>query len=304
MKLAGLSQPPFSTSLVGVVKGALDFHGTRLSDAAAFGGSGHAFLINIHHELCPSGPYCWNYEPFYALVRNLGLEMVELGFFHPGTTAEERLRLFGALKAELDAGAPCGLMNMDDQLVAGYDGERLLLVQPWKDCCQTTPATLTFPQWPEFGGEVHASFWALRKAEPKAPAAARRESLAHALDRWRSPEKHSQPGYGIGPRAYDNWLAALPQHGGSHGNWWNATVWAECRRMAGAWFAELAGALDGDAAGQAAALAKEYAAISELLGRAAAKELPVGEKAQAVGAAKAAEEAAIGRVEELLAVLQ
>lgn len=303
MQLSGLKQPPFSTSLIGVVKGALDYHGIKLSDAAVFGGSGHAFLINIHHELCPSGPYCWNYEPFYALSRNLGLELADLGFFDAGSTAEERMKLLATLRLKLDAGVPCGLMNMDDQLIAGYEGDRLLLVQPWPDCCQTTPAALEFSAWPEFGGEVHANFWALGKVMPELPELAVRASLAHALDLWRSPEKHAQPGYGVGPRAYDNWLAALPQHGATHGNWWNAMVWAECRKMAGAWFDEFAATLEGPAAGQARELARAYAGIGALLEQVGDKALDSGEKARLLGEARAAEEAAIGQIEELLAAM-
>ena len=46
---------------MGVVKGAMDYSGIKTSDARAFGGSGHAFLINVHRQLCPSGPHCWDY---------------------------------------------------------------------------------------------------------------------------------------------------------------------------------------------------------------------------------------------------
>ena len=32
----------------------------------------------------------------------------------------------------------------------------------------------------------------------------------------------------------------LMEHGATHGNWWNATVWGECRNFAGAYMAEIA----------------------------------------------------------------
>ena len=50
-----LVQPPYDTGLVGVVKGALDHYGIDTAPAETFVLSGHAFVINIHEELCPSG---------------------------------------------------------------------------------------------------------------------------------------------------------------------------------------------------------------------------------------------------------
>src|SRR5512137_2355538 len=130
-KLEDLRQPPFNACLVGVVKGALDYYGNDVSAAAAFGGSGHAFLVNIHEQLCPSGPYCWKYGEFYSLVRNLGLEMIELGFCHNGSTPEERAAMEREVRERLDKGEPCGMGNMDNQLIYGYDDSRLLMTQPW-----------------------------------------------------------------------------------------------------------------------------------------------------------------------------
>ena len=51
MHLANLGIPPFNTTLMGVVKGTLDHYGLQVSDAMAFGLSGHAFIVNIHKEL-------------------------------------------------------------------------------------------------------------------------------------------------------------------------------------------------------------------------------------------------------------
>ena len=90
MKLENLSQGRLNTTMMGVVKAVLDFYHIDSSEAWAFGGSGHAFLINIHEQICPSGPYCWKYDVVQKLLRNLGLEMTDLGFFHQGSAPEER----------------------------------------------------------------------------------------------------------------------------------------------------------------------------------------------------------------------
>jgi hypothetical protein len=36
-----------------------------------------------------------------------------------------------------------------------------------------------------------------------------------------------------------NWIRAAPEHGSTHGNWWNAKVWSECRQMAARFFADV-----------------------------------------------------------------
>ena len=57
--IPNLKMYPFETTLMGVLKGVADYFDIAVSDAWLFGGSGHAFLINIHEQLCPSGPYVW-----------------------------------------------------------------------------------------------------------------------------------------------------------------------------------------------------------------------------------------------------
>ena len=90
MKLKDVRQPPFNTSLMGVMRGVADYYGYGLSTPALYGGSGHAFLINVHDQLCPSGPYVWDRKPFFRLLRNRGLEVRELGFFTSASPTEER----------------------------------------------------------------------------------------------------------------------------------------------------------------------------------------------------------------------
>jgi hypothetical protein len=304
MKLSNISQPPFQTTLMGVLKGALDYHGIGHSDAAAFGGSGHAFLINVHDEICPSGPYCWRYDSFWPLVRNVGLEVEDLGFFHGQSGPEERKAVEAKLRAALDAGVPCSMMNMENQLVTGYDDDRLLLAQPWECSPEVTPATLTFGTWAELGDEVHVNFFVLRKAEPAPRDQVIRDSLRWACALHFKPDEHSIERYGVGPRAYDNWAKAVEKGmGGSHGNWWNAEVWSECRLMASAWFRELSAADRPTRAELARLLVKDYAEIGELLKSVGDKTMPIPEKVSTIVELKARELRAVAHIETYLAVM-
>lgn len=302
MELEGLKQPPFNTTLLGVIKGALDYYGLVASPAWAFGGTGHAFLINIHKELCPSSPYCWKYDGFYQLLRNLGLEIVDLGFFHKGSLPEEWTALEKELRGLLDAGQACSVLNMENQLIYGYDNQALLLYQPWPRATATTPPRLSFGIRREFGTELHANFFTFRRTQPASTNVVVRASLSYALSLFEEPHRYAKQGYGIGPDAYDNWAAAAATHGASHGNWWNGMVWSECRKMAAQYFTEIAVKLP-DVAGPAKELAADYQLIAAQLEKLAAKELdPAGKKRIALDL-RQRELDAVGRIGKLLPML-
>jgi len=304
MTLDGLEQPGFNTTMMGVVKGVLDWYGIETSDAMAFGGSGHAFLVNIHKQVCPSSPYVWKYDGFFRLLGNLGLGVEDLGFFHKDSPPEERTGVERRLRAHLDAGHPCSFGNMENQLIRGYDDEKFLVIKPW-DCTkeEITPPMLSYGSWKEFGDECHVAFVAWEKGEPVDRMKTFRESLAYAVDLFRNPGNHSHDDYGVGPAAWDNWAAAMAEHGATHGNWWNATVWSECRKMAGDYFTEMAEQVEGDAATMCRDLAARYGEIAGMLERVADKELPVNDKAALIPDLKARDLAAIEKVKELLAAL-
>jgi hypothetical protein len=304
MKLENLSQGRLNTTMMGVVKAVLDYYHLETSEAWAFGGSGHAFLINISDDVCPSGPYCWKYDGFQKLLRNLGLEMTDLGFFHQGSTPAERAAVELKLKQSLDAGNPCSLTNMEHQVISGYDDKAFFTAQPWGDCCGGfPPATLTFGTWPELKDETHVNFFTFRKLAPADDATVVRDSLGYALDLFRNPDKYSLEQRGIGLKAYDNWTRAVAAgHGSSHGNWWNGTVWSECRAMASGYFSEI-GQKFAPVAGQARELSDAYREIADLLSKAANKEMePVG-KSALLSQTKDKEGRAIQQIETLLASL-
>ena len=303
--IPGLGMRSFNTSLMGVLKGVTEYYGLDHSDAWLFGGSGHAFLINIHDQLCPSGPYCWNPQTFRGLVGNLGINMRELGFYHSESPAGERERVEEALRENIDAGIPCSLLNMENQMVAGYDDEHLMLLKPWpKADLPITPGTLTYGTWEEFGEEVHVDFYAFTRADGMDEVTTVKESLEWAVDMVRNPLGHTGEGYSVGLEAYDAWAGAVEAgHGSSHGNWWNGTVWSECRRMASEYFSEISRGDEGEVAEIAGELVAPYRKLSELIGSAARKEGPSEEKIQALGEAREIEGNCTDRVEELLQAL-
>lgn len=301
MKLDNIKQAPFNTSLMGVIRGVLDYYEIKVSNGMAYGGSGHAFMINIHDVICPSGPYCWKYDGFYKLLRNIGLQMMDLGFFSKNQKIEERKRMEDILRQHLDAKRACSMMNMDNQIICGYDDKGFLLVQPWGSCCDVTPPTLTFGTWDELGDEIHANYFFYQKIHPADEATIIRDSLHHALDLFKNPKRYAFDKYTIGAGAYDIWISAHEQGTAhAHGNWWNATVWSECRAMAAEYFKEIAEKYNGNVSTIAGELNTQYKDIAELLNQVSDKEKAAAEKIPLLKQTKDKEMGAIKKIEQFL----
>ena len=303
MKIDNLTMPPLNTTLMGVVKGVLDYYGIEVSSARVFGVSGHAFLINIHKVLCPSGPYCWDTTGFLRLLRNLGLEMTDLGFFAPSSSHDERAAIEWKVRKLLDRGQPCSLLNLENQMIIGYDDDGFFTTQPWAPKVDFPPARLSFGTWEELGEEFRVSFFTFEKLPPADFRTAILESLDYALALHTNPVTVSVPEYGVGPDAYANWKAAVEEHGAGQGNWWNATVWSECRAMASEYFTEISRTFS-DGSEPAAELSIVYAEIAGLLGRVSEKEIPAAAKIALLEQAESKEAEAEAAISGLASVLR
>lgn len=304
MQLENLKVQPFNTTLMGVVRGVSDYLGLEYSDAMLYGATGHAFLINIHEALCPSGPYCWNPQTFHALLRNLGIEMADHGFFSQKSSPEQRAEIEKTLRDLLDRGVPCSLLNMENQLITGYDDTGFAATQPWAPHADFPPAHLTFGTWEELGEEIHMNFFSFQKCEPSSATAAIAAGLQCGADMFATPEHYTSEPYGAGGKAYEKWIGAVEGgHGKAHGNWWNATVWAECRKRAAEYLGEIA-----ESAPQTAALASELAAaykvIAANLERASDKEMAADEKITLLREIATAEAAAAGGLADMAAKIR
>ena len=275
MRIADLQQPPCNASLMGVVKGALDHYGLGCSEAEAFVLSGHAFVINIHEELCPSGPYCWRNFRFVELLRNLGLQLEELDTVPPNAGRGDRERVEELVRDCLDQGVLCSVLNLDHQLLRGYDDAGFILAQPWGEPgADTTPERMSFGTWQEYGFGPPMTFFRLACDDRRPDATSVDAALDFAVDAWRAPAQFAEEGYGFGADAYGNWLSAIDAgHAGEHGNWWNAVVWGECRERAGDYFQAIAASEYGGGVDQRLAreLAVDYRALARLLLRASDK---------------------------------
>ena len=163
-------------------------------------------------------------------------------------------------------------------------------------------ATGTFGTWDEcFSREGWAHFTVLsRSPTRRAVPEAARDALSFALELYRTPERHEVECYRIGYGGYENWMDCIRRGmGGSHGDWWNAMVWKECRWFAAEFFKEL-GELAGDAEKQCERLAQTYTAIFGALKEAGGREAPDADRLRALSEALKGEREAEAGIEALL----
>ena len=168
-------------------------------------------------------------------------------------------------------------MNLENQLITGYDADGFFTVQPWAPKVDFPPARLSFGTWQELGEGIHISFYTFEKVKQADQKISILESLDYAVDLHTNPSKYSLKDYGIGPDAYTNWINAAEEYGSSHGNWWNATVWSECRKMASGYFSEIQREYD-CVSRPASELTKSYADIADILGKLSNKKMDTKEK--------------------------
>ncbi len=237
-----ISQACFNTTLIGVIRGIADYMNIDLTTPELYGRSGHAFFLNIHGAICPSGPYCWNIDPFILLLENCGIRMNKLGFYSADSSQEDKNALENIIRKELEKGNPCSILNMEHQLIIGVDDSGFVCTQPWK--MDFPSAHLAFGSWEEIKDEIHACFYSFEKIEVAGSISSFVKAMQFVKDLNVNPQNYTVSPYTAGISAYDVWISGIKKgYGKEHGNWWNGTVWSECRKQAAIYFDEMSAEL-------------------------------------------------------------
>lgn len=299
MKLDHLCQAPLNSTFMGVARGVLDYYRIATDDHMLFGLCGYAFAINIHPELCTSGPHCWDRRMTRDMLSPTGIDMHLLGAFGPDSSIEDRRRVETLVRRNLDGGEPCSMLNVEDQLIVGYDEGGFVLSQPWPQV-DFPPKKLSFGNWKELGGDFHVEFYSFQSNSHRPDRCAILESLGFATRAWRSPKSLTSEPFGFGPDAYALWRKALQAGlGTSRGNNWNARVWGECRRHAAGYFHEVGRILR--APELCDELSQNYATVAQQLAIVGDKSRTAEEQIEALNRAEEAERGVINRLGPLIA---
>ena len=244
--LETLKWDPSWVSHLGCVKGCLDYLGVDISKGWLYGGTGHAFVINMHDEVCPSGPTAWKSTMLFELAPNLGYRVQGVfGSKHTEDLAELQGRAWAFTREAIDQGLPCygwELEIPEYYVVHGYDDAGYYFSGAGCDEGKGPKP------WDELGdtGIGMVEMYSVSPSEAAAPSVAVREALVAALEHARNPETWILPGYKAGLAGYDAWIRAVRSGtAGAMGMWYNAVVWEECRRYGAEFLEEAKGRLDG-----------------------------------------------------------
>ena len=232
-RLENLLWKPMWVSHLGCVKGCLDYLKVDVTDAWLFGATGHAFIINIHDVVCPSGPTAWNSEMLFKLGENVGYATDDIcAFKAKDDFPKKQEEAWNRIRKAIDEGIPCygwELEVPEYYVIYGYDETGYHFSgplcdggkgpKPWKDV-----------------GDSEIGVLHMCEVRPRPAADEKKtvkDALAFTLAFAESPDKWIFPKYKAGLDGYDNWIKAL-ETGTAHamGTAYNSEVWNECRRLA------------------------------------------------------------------------
>jgi hypothetical protein len=217
------------------------------------------------------------------------------------STPDERRNTEKTVIDLIQQGIPCSLINMEDQLILGWNDHLLITAKPWKENTTYPPGSLTFQTWEELGDSIHISFYSFQKRKPEPVSQLIRASLAVAVDMWNHPDVYAWEQYGVGPKGYEYWLDAIKWNKSDpHGSWWNAMVWSECRNMAAAYIKEIRPIWDRSKRKVLNQLIDFYNNIAVTLRMVGNKDLNVDMRLQLLAKALSSEQEAIPILQSLL----
>jgi hypothetical protein len=266
-KLENLRWAPRWVSHLGCLKGCLDYLGLEISDAWLYGGTGHAFVLNVHDLVCPSGPTAWKTEPLFRLGRNLGYQVDGVEAFKSDTDgfAEGQRKAWALVREAIDDGVPCfgwELQIPEYYVVYGYDETGYYFSGPGCD------AGSAAKPWTELGdsGIGVLEMYRVQPGTVAEDVQVLREALVFALEHSTDTDQWVFPDYRAGLAGYDRWIDAL--RGGradDMGMAYNAAVWKECRGHAVQFLREARNRLPGQANGLLAEAAERYQTVADHL---------------------------------------
>jgi hypothetical protein len=225
-------------SWVGATRGCLNALGVECDNTDVAGQSGYAFRIQVHAQLCPSGPTCFPWDTLLPGVRRLGRSTLvytgsecHTGQWKSARTREHCAAAFELARREIDAGRPCAIWGAyvpECAVCVGYDGDSYV-VDSFKKCRNEPQPPIRFDELDAPGGLYVLAFPTPTKIPQET---ADRDAINQALDvmNWSPVEED----WGYGARAYDVWAKSLLERDDviPFGNAYNAQCWAESRRFA------------------------------------------------------------------------
>ncbi len=256
--LDGLRHGGRLTTHLDCLEAATSYLGIDITPGWLYGGTGHAFVMSLGDDLCPSGPHCWNQGPMHRLARNLPFRIG--GVAGPRATPELSEQAWEHVRASIAQGHPCYGWHWEWVLITGHDDEGYFysgMVEPGKD-------------WRDFGAKA-IGFLELYSVQPEGPSADETtilDSLSFAIDYADNHADHTLGGYDGGLAAYDTWVAGLRDgKTDAHGLAYHTRIWLECRTFAADFLDEADARTGRRHAATLEPAARHYREVARALGR-------------------------------------
>ncbi len=247
---------PAWSSFIGCTKSCSDYLGFDYSLPWIGGISGYAFLMNIHPELCPSGPTAFDNGFMKKNLEALGLRFEVLAFNkYEGDLQANQKKALQQVQQALNAKQPvfCWELGMPEYYLIAAADEKGYKYFDFDGSIQACP-------WDSIAtSEIGmAEFCFLSAGKAKETSEQLKSALAFFRDYQSNPKSYALEGYTMGTEAYDVWIKALKD--GKLDFWglsYNTQVWAEARNSAQAFLFEARQMLGKDK--KSPALDKAYA---------------------------------------------
>jgi DNA-binding transcriptional ArsR family regulator len=258
-----LKWKPRWVSHLGAVEASLKYLKQKISPAWIYGGTGHAFVINIAKDLCPSGPTAWRTMMLHDLSSNLGYKVD--GVFAVKTNPEfprMQEKAWNHAKENIVKDIPCYAWELEapefyningyDDVGYHYSGpgcEDGKGPKPWRNLGNTGIGIL--------------EMYSVHPCDTTNPVKAIKEALEKSLHHASNPDDIIFPNYRSGLKGYEWWISAI-QDGSAvaMGHAYNAGVWAECRKFAAQFLKEARKHVSGDGRILIDAAQKKYEIVS------------------------------------------
>jgi hypothetical protein len=270
-KLEGLLWKQQYNDHMGCIKGCLEYLDIVCSYPWLYGGTGHAFVLNMNDTVNVDSALAWDVRPGLNLGRNLGFTIEQMGVDHyiaREMSAEafrsKQREAWDFIRARIDQGLPCYAWEVCPipmySVINGYDDAGYIF-SGWNSG-GTCP-------WEKLGSfdVKQIAVYCLHPSVPASDQVVVRDALNMVLSRVERPDGWAtQPFYRTGLPAYNLWAEAL-ESGRAYrdGAAFITQVWLECRRMAVAFLEEARDRLPGRCDDAFGAASSHYSAVCNVL---------------------------------------
>ncbi len=218
---------------LGCIEGCLKYLKRKISTGWLYGGTGHAFILNIAKDLCPSGPTAWRTHMLFGLAPNLGYRIDGvLAFKSDPAFSSAQKRAWEHAKKCIDDAIPCYGWQLDTEeyyVINGYNDIGYFYSGPHHD------EGAGPKPWQEVGiSDIGVlEIYSVHVTDTMNHTKAIRESFERVLHHASSPSDLIFPNYRSGLAGYDWWIQAIEDGSAlSMGHSYNIAIWAECRKYA------------------------------------------------------------------------